>query len=490
MHVANMALAEGQQLACATCHREHHGSQFDLTAIGNDACQACHQQQYSSFATDHPEFGIWPYERRTRIVFNHASHAAKYFAEKKQRFDCAACHVEDATRAGQLSLSYEAACAACHDERIATSVAQGIPMMLLPTLDVDALKAAGHDIGDWPEQATGDFDGRLPPMMKLLLAADPAAAQAIHTLGADFEFLDIDPDDPQQLAACAVLAGAIKHLIRELATSGPTVVQERLAKSLGQPLSEADVNALVAGLSADTLAGATATWLRNSTAGTAPKTADNSQMTSRSSQPLSYAPAGTWFRDDALFAIRYRPAAHADPVLTSWLEAVASTPGLAERPLALAAFKELSNQTAPGLCATCHSVDQAEAGKLSINWRAFDRTAEPRGFTKFSHGPHLLLPQLADCTQCHAIDNRVTAAATHTGWDPLRFASEFLPVSKSQCAQCHTATAAGDRCQSCHNYHVESLGLRVESLDSELSTLNPKPSTSSRTSSGTPRGRR
>jgi hypothetical protein len=454
--VSSAALVEGQQLACATCHREHHGSQFDLTAMGNDACQACHQQLFESFATDHPEFGIWPYQRRTRIVFNHASHATKYFAEKKQRFDCAACHVEVATRTGQLSLSYEASCAACHDERIATSVAQGIPMLLLPTLDVDAIKAAGHDIGDWPEQATGDFDGRLPPMMKLLLAADPAAAQAINTLGADFEFLDIDPDDPKQLEACAKLAGAIKHLIGELATSGATAVQERLAKSLGRPVSDDDVNALVAGLSIDTLAGATATWLRNSTAGTAPKTPDNSFEAASRNEPLSYAPAGTWFRDDALFAIRYRPAAHADPVLTGWLKAVASTAGLAGRPLALAAFKELSSQTSPGLCATCHSVDQTEGGQLSINWRAFDPTTQPREFTKFSHGPHLLLPQLADCTQCHATDNRVTAAATHTGWDPHRFASEFLPVSKSQCAQCHTATAAGDRCQSCHNYHVES----------------------------------
>jgi hypothetical protein len=488
--VSSAAFASGQQLACATCHREHHGSQFDLTAIGNDACQACHQQHYESFATDHPEFGIWPYERRTRIVFNHASHATKYFAERKQRFDCAACHVEDATRAGQLSLSYEAACATCHDERIATSFAQGIPMLLLPTLDGDALKSAGHDIGNWPEQATGDFDGRLPPLMKLLLAADPAAAQAIHTLGADFEFLDIDPDNPQQLAACAALARAIKQLIGQLATSGPTVVQERLANTLGRPVSDADVHALVAGLSLDTLSGAATSWLQISTAVTASKTPENALTTARPGEPLSYAPAGTWFRDDALFTIRYRPAAHADPVLTSWQEAVASTPNLAQRPLALAAFRELTSQTAPGLCATCHSVDQAETGRLSINWRAFDRMTEPRGFTKFSHGPHLLLPQLVDCTQCHVIDNRVTAAAAHTGWDPHRFASEFLPVSKSQCAQCHTATAAGDSCQSCHNYHVESFGLRVESLDSELSTLNRKLSTSAKTSSGIPLGRR
>ena len=82
-------------------------------------------------------------------------------------------------------------------------MARGVPMFALPTLDVDALREAGHDIGPWPEEATGDFDGRLPPVMKLLLAGDPAAAEAMATLGADFDFFDVDPDDPEQLAACA-----------------------------------------------------------------------------------------------------------------------------------------------------------------------------------------------------------------------------------------------------------------------------------------------
>ena len=58
-------------------------SQADLTAIDNVACQTCHQQRYESFAGDHPDFGIWPYERRTRIAFNHASHRDKHFVEKK-----------------------------------------------------------------------------------------------------------------------------------------------------------------------------------------------------------------------------------------------------------------------------------------------------------------------------------------------------------------------------------------------------------------------
>jgi hypothetical protein len=236
-----------------------------------------------------------------------------------------------------------------------------------------------------------------------------------------------------------------------------------MTTSIGVPVSKSRQNALVAGLSRDTLTSTAAAWLQNSGPGKATPQASSvdqaSQKTpidSNESRPLIYSPAGAWFRDDATFAVRYRPAAHADPVLIGWLETLASTPNLADQPLAFAAFKELSSQTAPGLCATCHSMDQSESGQFSINWRAYDRAAEPRGFTKFSHGPHLLLPQLADCTQCHAIDNRVAATSTHAGWDPHRFASEFIPMSKRQCAECHTAEAAGDRCQKCHNYHVEA----------------------------------
>src|SRR5690606_17932627 len=119
--------------------------------MNDTACQSCHQQQYERFSTNHPDFGRWPYERRTRIIFNHASHEAKHFAEKKQAFDCRTCHVEDSTGAVQLLASYEASCAACHDEKIATSVAKGVPILALPTLDVDALQTAGHAIGAWPE---------------------------------------------------------------------------------------------------------------------------------------------------------------------------------------------------------------------------------------------------------------------------------------------------------------------------------------------------
>jgi len=45
--------------------------------------------------------------------------------------------------------------------------------------------------------------------------------------------------------------------------------------------------------------------------------------------------------------------------------------------------------------------------------------------------------------------------ADHTlNTDPRSFASNFQSISKLNCVQCHVAGQAGDRCTSCHNYHI------------------------------------
>jgi hypothetical protein len=452
---SSKSLAHGRDVACATCHREHHGAHVDLTAIDNTACQSCHQERFQSFASDHPDFGSWPYERRTRIIFDHASHKGKHFAEKKKAFDCGTCHVNDASGAVEKLASYEKSCASCHDEKIATSIGRGVPLLVLPTLDVDALKKAGRDIGPWPKTATGDFDGRLPAAMKLLLAGDPVAAKAIAKLGPGFEFQDVDATNAEQAAAAADLAVGIKSLLADLSRRGAVAVRERLSAALGREVADAEVATLVGGASADTLRGA-AGWVSgvvnpNDAAAAVPPTTSLAHLTGTA------GPVGTWSRDDGTFALRYRPAVHSDPVLAGWLELLARTPKLESRASALAMFKELTKTTAPGLCASCHSVEQSERGTLTINWRAYDRANEPRGFTKFSHKPHLVLPQLESCTSCHAIDSGANTAASYTDLNPQRFVSEFKPLDKRQCAECHTKTAAGDDCQSCHNYHVEAV---------------------------------
>jgi hypothetical protein len=441
-------------VACASCHREHRGTEFDLTAISDTACQSCHQKRYESFADDHPDFGAWPYERRTRIAFNHASHSTKHFAEKKQAFDCRSCHLDDATGQVQLLAGYDVACASCHDEKIVTSMSQGVPMLVLPTLDVEALKAAGHDIGPWPEDANGDFDGRVPPLMKLLLSADPAAASAIDTLGEDFEFIDIVAADREQLAAAATLAKATRDLMMDLLRRGPIAWQERLAKTLGREVSDGECQNITSGLSAEIVRDAVRAWFGREDAGSPNWKATQASGLRKAVGGVDMDPAGMWQSDNSRLSVAYRPAAHADPVLSGCLELLAATPDLAERPLALAMFKELSSAVAPGLCASCHSIEQADE-KIAISWTAYDRTGAPRGLTKFSHGPHLVLPQLADCSHCHSIDATQATEVGDSTWDPHSHVSDFAPLSKRQCVECHTAKAAGDACQKCHNYHAE-----------------------------------
>jgi len=337
---------------------------------------------------------------------------------------------------------------------------------------VPAMKSAGFDIGDWPKAATGDFDGRLPPPMKLLLAGDPAAAQAMETLGADFEFFDVDSEDAAQLEACATLALSIKRLLVSLEESTSSTLRERLNAALGRSVPDSQLNRLLIGLPEE--------MIRSTMAARLPGAEDDNQPTtelgganSASNMPkppsdegmppsigilqtaLRFDPVGTWTRDDATLSIRYQPTAHADPVLASWLELLASVPQLEQRPIAVAVFKELSSPAAPGLCASCHSTERAANDRLTINWRAYNRTAEPRTLTKFSHGPHVLLPQLADCTSCHTINAGADTTTSYATEDPYAFVSDFSPLSKQQCVYCHTAKAAGDSCQKCHNYHVD-----------------------------------
>ena len=450
--------------ACAACHQEHHGATFDLTAMRNDSCQACHQQRYHSFAEDHPDFGAWPYERRTRIAFDHASHQNKHFAEKHQPFECRTCHIEDATHRVEQLANYEATCASCHDEKIRTSVASGVPMFSLPTLDVAAIRSAGVNLGPWPEKATGDFDGRLPPLMKLLLAADPAAAQAMTVLGPDFEFADIDPQDAKQVRAAADVAVAIKKLLAELSQAGPEAVRSRLAALTGRQLTPIELDALVAGLSADTLRSAIAAWLPGENVGSAESNAETNAAQSEPSLTPPYKGGeirsrthlrAAMDRDDATFTIRYRLASHADPVLTSWLMASAAASS-SDHPIAAAALKEMAKPTAPGLCASCHSIERTQSGQLAINWRSStarpSRAPSPNSRTvrtcSAAAGRLHALPRPQSGRRHHRLIRRLEPATIRQ-----RVSADF---EAGMCRVPHRR-AAGDSCQSCHNYHVEMI---------------------------------
>lgn len=425
--------------ACSTCHREHHGATFDIKAMSNTACQACHRQQYHSFATDHPEFKDWPEHRRTRIAFDHAAHQAKHFPAEKQEFSCRECHQKSITGFEQ-TLGYQASCARCHDSDIAASWKSGIDFVSLPMIDTEALADAGHAVGPWPEAATGDFDGPLSLLARLLLLSNPEAAQGIEQLGSDFDFFDVDPADADQLAAAATIIGEVKKLSAELAEQGHEAIGTRLEKLVGRDLTLAELAAAVAHLSPENMSAPQAKWLAEV----------ETTKAEHSDVPLA---TGGWVRDDTTFNLRYQPAGHDDLLPATWISLLAEATRGSQSKLAEALLIEMMKPTAPGMCGSCHSVDHNPAGGLTVNWLA-KQDSDGRGFTKFSHAPHVLQTQLADCSSCHRFTEATDVMATYAQANPTEFATGFHDATKQDCATCHKSGAAGDSCTQCHNYHI------------------------------------
>jgi len=431
------------ELACATCHQEHHGTEHDLTWMSDNACQACHQQHVHSFASDHPDFDNWPTSRRTRIAFDHGAHQLKHFPKEKQEFACATCHEQSSDGTFQRTLGYDATCAKCHDSKIDTSWDAGVALFALPMIDAAALTDGGHDVGPWPEQASDEFDGPLPPLTKLLLVADENAAKALSTLGADFDFFDIDPDDKEHLQAAAEMIAATKRLWADVNARGQDAIRERIESVLDRKLAAQEFSALTARLSPENVAVIGDHWLANQPVENANREAARQRVA-----------AGGWFSDDTTLSVRYRPTGHADPWVTAWIDVLAETTGGPHASLTEPLLKQWMAPTAPGQCGSCHSVDRLVDERRVVQWLAKSGTDLAKTFTKFSHGPHLTQAQLADCQSCHTINPLANVMESYAHTSPVDFQNGFQPLTKASCAECHTPRAAGDSCMQCHNYHV------------------------------------
>ncbi|MBI3885609.1 MAG: hypothetical protein HY302_07760 [Opitutae bacterium] len=210
-------------LACATCHREHHGRSFDLKKLSDASCQACHASTFASLARGHPQFTGYPAERRTRIEFDHAGHLNKYFQKLDQPPQCSDCHVPDAANRSMLVKGFEANCRACHLESITRPGAKGIAVLRIPGFDRKFLETEAATLGAWP----ADADGDITPFMQVLLAGDANVAKAIAALkGVDL--LDLSGAAPETRAAARQLAWGVKELFADLIVSGQETMKKRL----------------------------------------------------------------------------------------------------------------------------------------------------------------------------------------------------------------------------------------------------------------------
>ena len=153
---------------------------------------------------------------------------------------------------------------------------------------------------------------------------------------------------------------------------------------------------------------------------------------------------GGWYLDD--FAVRYRPAGHADAFFRAWLDLAASHP-------ALEGWLKTGN---PGACTKCHGISR-ENGVQQIDWQARRPVDDHHPFTVFDHTKHFSMAGDDGCRSCHVLASGADYQAAFDQRDPQQFESNFAPMSRDTCASCHTSRQAGADCVLCHRYHVRTL---------------------------------
>ncbi len=250
-----------QALACAKCHKEHHGSKHDLAAMTDAQCQSCHRQKFASFENGHPPFKNYlAGKRRSRIAFDHASHFGKHFPAKGHSFNCAMCHQDDEYQNVKKLVPYEQSCAQCHDQPIRSSVAANLKIFSLPMLDVDAFKRIGADVGSWPEECVGDCDGPLSEVTRLLLSADPQVAKSLQQLGPHFDFCDLDTENSEQLRAAQTVILGLKQLFKEVISEGQGAIAKRLDRIADDPNMTSTTKTLAQQITAPVVKQAIKNW--------------------------------------------------------------------------------------------------------------------------------------------------------------------------------------------------------------------------------------
>ena len=247
-------------VSCAICHREHQGRFAPIAAIDPQQCHVCHAVKFSKLESEHPPYTNFPYERLTRIKFDHVSHLKKHFVDEDYAEHapegCKQCHTPDQSGEWMLSNSFETSCASCHLGEIlgdARANAKGVAVLSIPELDVQSLADAGLYIGQWPEWA----DGEMAPIMRLLL---PENLQTAALPARPNRLVDLSAADPDELRSAAELAWGVKELFYDIQMGGTAMMNRRLAEALDENLDQSTLNLLVASLPKDTLVNNQKEW--------------------------------------------------------------------------------------------------------------------------------------------------------------------------------------------------------------------------------------
>lgn len=481
--LAGSPMDEGE-LACSRCHKEHRGRLFDLKQMADSQCQVCHTSTFHGFNAGHPEFSGFPYKRRTRIHFDHATHYGSHFANFKRIMpngkapeSCETCHQPDPSHQTMPVVNFGQACGSCHGDQLNRAI-DSVAFLSLPQVDVALLQQSQSRIGEWPSEVTLlTVDGELPAFTQLLLENDENWAKANQML----QMAEQD-GDAAQARAQAQLVWATKSLISDLVTNGRSELERRLTAALGPSgRNPALINALTgSGAFLDRLQIASAIWFPNLQQELEQHDGDSSpEYKSVAVSGASSSVAG-W--NTGAGTITYLPSGHDDRTVQVLIDALVAVPRItteAEKDDSQAArqlFSVVTDPTASFRCMTCHTVDAAD-GSAVVNWYGRRLTSRDRSFVRFSHSPHVTLlvqgdksgasETASECAHCHKLgdfSNReevffhsqfLDIASGKANTNPhTSGTSGFDAVGRAVCAECHTQARAGESCLKCHNYHV------------------------------------
>jgi len=255
-------------VCCGTGHCGHRGEDGDLTSISDTRCQTCHTVQFEGFQKGHPEFSTYPFQRRTRIAFDHAKHFGDHFPKTRKENDparvpptaCITCHVEGPEKRRMDFRTCDETCSACHlgqivgDDR--TTGHKGVSLLTLPGIDVATLAEKDIHIGEWPEES----EAEVTPLMKLLIGRDDGRRQMLATVN-ELDLLDLTEASDEELQAVKELVWEIKELLYALATWKGSDALQRLSWATGEDIRVELLDALTASLPRDVLISAGRDWL-------------------------------------------------------------------------------------------------------------------------------------------------------------------------------------------------------------------------------------
>lgn len=253
---------------CATCHKEHQGGDIKLRDMADAQCHTCHQVQFESFNTDHPDFDKYPFRRRTRINFDHSGHFGKHFPEWKAKKEnagttpesCSGCHTVNAQDGHMNVKPFAESCAACHLGQIVgaerATGPKGIATLMLPGVDVATFREKQIDIGSWPDES----EAELSSLMKLLIGRT-AEGRKLLAATEELDLLDLTQASDEQIDQVGKLVWEVKHLFHALTNTGTADILQQLAADGQAPLDQQLLTNLTASMPRDVLIGAVREWL-------------------------------------------------------------------------------------------------------------------------------------------------------------------------------------------------------------------------------------